>query len=147
MPDMVPGKARDFMLRVTVTGKNEIVFTGAEAFEGEEGVLEFPGDGETVMSLPRIATGLINAVVVVGCCGRDGARPFWFGGGLGSGRGAPPCRAKCATFRSLCTMRGCTPRKILVNHQATGWRFPNFSGMRIAMPLQIKGEVEISISP
>ena len=27
------------------------------------------------------------------------------------------------------------------------WRFPNFSGMRIAMPLQIKGEVEISISP
>ena len=29
----------------------------------------------------------------------------------------------------------------------TRWRFPNFSGMRIAMPLQIKGEVEISISP
>ena len=74
---------------------------------------------------PCIATGFINAVVVVGCCGRDGARPFWFGGGLGSGRGAPPCRAKCATFRSLCTIRGCTPRKILVNHQATGsWRLP-----------------------
>ena len=49
MPDMVPGKARDFMLRVTVTGKNEIVFTGAEAFEGEEGALEPPGDGETVV--------------------------------------------------------------------------------------------------
>ena len=26
MPDIVPGKARDFMLRVTATGDNEIVF-------------------------------------------------------------------------------------------------------------------------
>lgn len=50
MPDMVPGKARDFMLRVTATGENEIVFTGVEAFEGEEGALEPPGDGETVVS-------------------------------------------------------------------------------------------------
>ena len=74
MPDMVPGKARDFMLRVTCTraesiglpegaerlsreavargcasGENEIVFAGAEAFEGEEGALEPPGDGETVV--------------------------------------------------------------------------------------------------
>ena len=49
MPDMVPGKARDFMLRVTATGENEIVFAGAEAFEGEEGALEPPGDGETVV--------------------------------------------------------------------------------------------------
>lgn len=49
MPDMVPGKARDFMLRVTAIGENEIVFTGAEAFEGEEGALEPPNDGETVV--------------------------------------------------------------------------------------------------
>ncbi|MBO4709259.1 MAG: hypothetical protein J5727_05720 [Kiritimatiellae bacterium] len=49
MPDMVPGKARDFMLRVTAVGENELVFAGAEAFEGEEGSLEPPGDGETVV--------------------------------------------------------------------------------------------------
>ena len=49
MPDMVPGKARDFMLRVTATGENEIVFAGAEAFEGESGALDPPGDGETVV--------------------------------------------------------------------------------------------------
>ena len=49
MPDMVPGKAREFMLRVTASGENEIVFSGAEAFEGEEGALEPPGDGETVV--------------------------------------------------------------------------------------------------
>ncbi len=49
MPDMVPGKARDFMLRVTANGENEIVFTGAEAFEGEEGALEPLNDGETVV--------------------------------------------------------------------------------------------------
>ena len=49
MPDMTPGKARDFMLRVTASGENEIVFSGAEAFEGEEGSLEPPGDGETVV--------------------------------------------------------------------------------------------------
>lgn len=49
MPDMVPGKARDFMLRVTASGENELLFTGAEAFEGVEGALEPPGDGETVV--------------------------------------------------------------------------------------------------
>lgn len=49
MPDMTPGKARDFMLRVTASGENEIVFSGAGAFEGEEGALEPPGDGETVV--------------------------------------------------------------------------------------------------
>ena len=49
MPDMTPGKARDLMLRVTATGENDLVFTGAEAFEGEEGSLEPPGDGETVV--------------------------------------------------------------------------------------------------
>ena len=49
MPDMVPGKARDFMLRVIATGENEIVFAGAEAFEGEAGALDPPADGETVV--------------------------------------------------------------------------------------------------
>lgn len=49
MPDIVPGKARDLMLRVEATGDNEIVFAGAEAFEGEEGALEPPADGETVV--------------------------------------------------------------------------------------------------
>ena len=49
MPESVPGKARDFMLRVTASGDNVIAFTGAEAFEGEEGALDPPGDGETVV--------------------------------------------------------------------------------------------------
>ena len=49
MPDIVPGKARDFMLRVTATGDNEIAFTGAEAFEGDAGALAPPADGETVV--------------------------------------------------------------------------------------------------
>ena len=49
MPDIEPGKARDFMLRVTATGENKLVFEGAEAFEGESDALEPPGDGETVV--------------------------------------------------------------------------------------------------
>ena len=49
MPEMVSGKARDFMLRVTASGDNVIAFTGAEAFEGEEGALDPPADGETVV--------------------------------------------------------------------------------------------------
>ena len=49
MPDIVPGKARDLMLRVTATGDNELAFAGAEAFEGDEGALEPPNDGETVV--------------------------------------------------------------------------------------------------
>ena len=49
MPDMVPGKARDLMLRVSASGENEIAFAGAEAFEGDEGAFEPPSDGETVV--------------------------------------------------------------------------------------------------
>ena len=49
MPDMVPGKARDFMMRVTASGENTLLFKGAEAFEGESDALEPPGDGETVV--------------------------------------------------------------------------------------------------
>ena len=47
MPDIEPGKARDFMLRITATGENTLKFEGAEAFEGEADALEPPGDGET----------------------------------------------------------------------------------------------------
>ena len=47
MPDIEPGKARDFMLRVTATGENVLRFEGAEAFEGEADALLPPGDGET----------------------------------------------------------------------------------------------------
>ena len=39
----------DLMLRVTASGENEIAFAGADAFEGDEGALEPPGDGETVV--------------------------------------------------------------------------------------------------
>ena len=49
MPDMEPGKARDFMLRVTATGENTLKFEGAEAFEGEADALQPPGDGETAV--------------------------------------------------------------------------------------------------
>ena len=47
MPDIIPGKARDFLLRVTASGENTLRFTGAEAFEGEAGTLDPPADGET----------------------------------------------------------------------------------------------------
>ena len=47
MPDIEPGKARDFMLRITATGENTLKFEGAEAFEGEADALEPPADGET----------------------------------------------------------------------------------------------------
>ena len=47
MPDIEPGKARDFMLRITATGENTLKFEGAEAFEGEADALEPPGGGET----------------------------------------------------------------------------------------------------
>ena len=47
MPDIEPGKARDFMLRVSATGENTLKFEGAEAFEGDEDALDPPADGET----------------------------------------------------------------------------------------------------
>ena len=49
MPDIVPGKVRDFMLRVTASGENSLRFEGVEAFEGESDALEPPADGETVV--------------------------------------------------------------------------------------------------
>ena len=60
---MVPGKARDFLLRVTASGENELLFTCAESFEGEEGALEPPGDGETVTPLPMYCHRIYK------CCG------------------------------------------------------------------------------
>ena len=49
MPDIEPGKARDFMLRVEATGENTLKFEGAEAFEGEADALQPPADGETAV--------------------------------------------------------------------------------------------------
>lgn len=49
LPDMIPGKARDFLVRVEATGECAIRFTGCEAFEGEGGALDPPSDGETVV--------------------------------------------------------------------------------------------------
>lgn len=50
VPDIVPGKARDFILRVRAEGENEFSFTGAEGFEGEtQDALLPPGDGETCL--------------------------------------------------------------------------------------------------
>ena len=49
MPDIEPGKSRDFMLRVEATGENALSFEGAEAFEGESDALHPPGDGETAV--------------------------------------------------------------------------------------------------
>ena len=47
MPDIEPGKARDFMLRVEAAGENTLKFEGAEAFEGESDAFDPPADGET----------------------------------------------------------------------------------------------------
>ena len=50
MPDMIPGKARDFLVRVTAEAESELLFTGAEAFEGDnQDVLMTPNAGETVI--------------------------------------------------------------------------------------------------
>ena len=49
MPDIEPGKARDFMLRVEAAGENTLKFEGAEAFEGESDAFDPPADGETVV--------------------------------------------------------------------------------------------------
>ena len=49
LPDMIPGKARDFLVRVDATGECSVGFTGCDVFEGESGALDPPGDGETVV--------------------------------------------------------------------------------------------------
>ena len=49
MPDMIPGKAREFLLRVKAHGECSLVFGGTAVFEGEYGSLDSPLDGETVI--------------------------------------------------------------------------------------------------
>ena len=49
MPDMIPGKAREFLLRVKAHGECSLVFDGTAVFEGEYGSLDSPLDGETVI--------------------------------------------------------------------------------------------------
>lgn len=50
MPDLIPGKARDFLVRVTAEAESELAFTGASAFEGDnQDVLMPPNAGETVI--------------------------------------------------------------------------------------------------
>ena len=48
LPDSVPGRARDFLLRVSATGENELRFEGG-TFEGEAGALDAPADGTSVL--------------------------------------------------------------------------------------------------
>ena len=49
MPDMIPGKAREFLLRVKAHGECSLVFDGTAVFEGEYGSLDSPLDSETVI--------------------------------------------------------------------------------------------------
>ena len=49
MPDMIPGKAREFLLRVKAHGECSLAFDGTAVFEGEYGSLDSPLDGETVI--------------------------------------------------------------------------------------------------
>ena len=50
VPDLIPGKARDFLVRVTAETESDLLFTGAEAFEGDnQDVLMPPNAGETVI--------------------------------------------------------------------------------------------------
>ena len=48
LPDSVPGRARDFLLRVSATGENELRFEGG-TFEGEAGALDAPADGSSAL--------------------------------------------------------------------------------------------------
>ena len=50
MPDIIPGRARRFCLRITAEGTNSLVFTGAEAVEASDAsALAPPSDGETAI--------------------------------------------------------------------------------------------------
>ena len=49
VPDIIPGKAREFLLRVKAHGECSLVFDGTAVFEGEYGSLDSPLDGETVI--------------------------------------------------------------------------------------------------
>jgi len=49
LPEIIPGKARQFCLRLTATGDNTITFTGASLESDAEGSIAPPADGETVL--------------------------------------------------------------------------------------------------
>ena len=49
VPEIVPGKARNFVLRVKAAGTCALSFTGCESFEGEADALSAPADGETAV--------------------------------------------------------------------------------------------------
>ena len=49
VPDIIPGKAREFLLRVKAHGECSLAFGGTAVFEGEYGSLDSPLDGETVI--------------------------------------------------------------------------------------------------
>lgn len=50
LPDIIPGKARDFLLRITANGSNTIEFVTLAEFEsGEENPLAPPEDGQTII--------------------------------------------------------------------------------------------------
>jgi len=48
VPDAVPGRARDFVVRLKADAATEVAFTGADAFESDDPeALSAPGVGET----------------------------------------------------------------------------------------------------
>jgi len=49
LPEAIPGKVRQFCLRLTVTGDNVLAFTGASLESDVQGYLLPPADGETVL--------------------------------------------------------------------------------------------------
>ena len=51
LPDIEPGVARDFVLRVEATGENRLTFVGDVTFEGEEGALKAPASDATTIYL------------------------------------------------------------------------------------------------
>ena len=49
LPDIIPGKARQFCLRLSATGENAITFDGASLESAAADAFAPPSDGETVL--------------------------------------------------------------------------------------------------
>ena len=49
LPDIIPGKARQFRLRLSATGENTISFVGAPLESADDDAFAPPSDGETVL--------------------------------------------------------------------------------------------------
>ena len=49
LPDIIPGKARQFCLRLSATGENTITFDGASLESAAADSFVPPSDGETVL--------------------------------------------------------------------------------------------------